>query len=262
MRRLILTAALLVGMAVPPAWADFDAGVAAYDSGDYETAFREFKTLAEQGDAHAQFNLGYMYHKGEGVPQDDAEAVKWLSKATVQGYAGVQSLLGNMYEKGFLQDNAEAVKWYQKAAAQGNADAQFNLGVMYEEGKGVPQDYAAAVRWLSKAADQGMAVAQLRLGLRYEEGKVVPQDDAEAVRWYRLAADQGMAIAQAKLGIMYLYGKGVPQDYVTAHMWFNIAASRGEENVRKLRDIVVDIMTPDQLAEAQRLAREWKPKTE
>ncbi len=69
MRRLILTAALLVGMAVPPAWADFDAGVAAYDSGDYETAFREFKPLAEQGDAHAQFNLGYMYHKGEGVPR-------------------------------------------------------------------------------------------------------------------------------------------------------------------------------------------------
>ncbi len=69
MRRLILTTALAVGLAVPAAWADFDAGVAAYDSGDYETAFREFKPLAEQGDAHAQFNLGYMYHKGEGVPR-------------------------------------------------------------------------------------------------------------------------------------------------------------------------------------------------
>ena len=106
------------------------------------------------------------------------------------------------------------------------------------------------------------AAARLPESSEDEEGKVVPQDDAEAVRWYRLAADQGMAIAQAKLGIMYLYGKGVPQDYVTAHMWFNIAASRGEENVRKLRDIVVDIMTPDQIAEAQRLAREWKPKKE
>ncbi len=94
MRRLILTAALLVGLGTPPAWADFYAGVAAYNSGDYETAFREFKPLAEQGDAHAQFNLGYMYHKGEGVPQDDAEAVKWFRMSADQGYAEALRALG------------------------------------------------------------------------------------------------------------------------------------------------------------------------
>ncbi len=130
MRRLILIAALLVGLGTLPAWADFDAGVAAYDSGDYETAFREFKTLAEQGNAHAQFNLGYMYHKGEGVPQDDAEAVKWFRMSADQGYAKAQNALASMYRegRGVPQDYREAVKWRRLAADQGYAEALRALG--------------------------------------------------------------------------------------------------------------------------------------
>jgi hypothetical protein len=95
----------------------------------------------------------------------------------------------------------------------------------------------------------------------YARGLGVPQDYAEAVRWYRLAADQGHASAQNNLGVMYATGEGVLQDYVQAHMWYNLAASRPDAEKRALaigvRDNLADKMTPTQIAEAERLAREW-----
>jgi uncharacterized protein len=98
----------------------------------------------------------------------------------------------------------------------------------------------------------------------YEDGRGVPQDYAQAVGWYRKAADQGDSLAQFKLGLIYGQGQGMPQDYVRAHMWFNIAAAGASDaSVRdqsvKYRDLVAAKMTPEQIAEAQRLAREWKP---
>ena len=91
----------------------------------------------------------------------------------------------------------------------------------------------------------------------YENGEGVAQDYAEAVRWYRLAAEQGYANAQINLGGMYYNGEGVPQDYVQAHMWSNLAAAQGNANAVANRDIAASLMTPAQIAEAQRLAREW-----
>jgi TPR repeat protein len=81
------------------------------------------------------------------------------------------------------------------------------------------------------------------------------------VRWFGLAAEQGDASAQFNLGVEYSKGQGVPQDYIQAHMWFNLAGASGYADGLKNRDIVARMMTPDQIAEAQRLAREWKPKT-
>jgi TPR repeat protein len=123
----------------------------------------------------------------------------------------------------------------------------------------VPQDLAAAVRWYRLAADQGDASAQADLGFMYELGQGVKQDFAEAARWYRLAADQGVATAQTALGLLYEGGRGVPQNYVLAHMWFDLSAARGFRHAAELRDLLVDRMTPAQIAEAQKLAREWKP---
>ncbi len=80
------------------------------------------------------------------------------------------------------------------------------------------------------------------------------------MRLFRLAADQGHAKAQYSLGAMYALGQGVPQDFVQAHMWSNLAAAQGDEPARKLRDKLAKKMTPAQIAEAQRLAREWTPK--
>ncbi len=172
-------------------------------------------------------------------------------------------------------------------AGQGDARAQSRLGNMYHYGEGVPQDDAEAVRWSRLAAEQGDAWAQYNLGVMYTGGEGVPQDDAEAVRWYRLAAEQGHADAQSELGVSYRIGEGVPQDYVQAHMWLNLAASRmtGEiqETAVRVGDphdprpldkqirgrraaldltntylrLVADELTPDDLSDAQRLAREW-----
>jgi hypothetical protein len=130
---------------------------------------------------------------------------------------------------------------------------------MYAKGQGVPQDYAEAVKWYRLAANQGDAFAQFHLGLMYAKGQGVPQDYAEAVKWYRLAANQGAAIAQFNIGLMYAEGDGVPQDYVGAHMWFNLSAAGGDQDAVKSRDEVAQRMTPAQIAEAQKLAREWKP---
>ena len=124
------------------------------------------------------------------------------------------------------------------------------------------QDYTTALRL---AADQGDAGAQFNLGLMYDLGRGVPQDYAQAVKWYRLAADQGYAWAQNNLGNMYELGQGVPQDYVEAHKLFNLAAasvSSGDTRERavKNRDRVAGMMTPAQIAEAQKRASAWQPK--
>ena len=179
----------IVCLAVP-AWADYKAGEDASNRGDYATALREWRPLAEQGDARAQYNLGVLYRKGRGVPQDDVQARRW----------------------------------YEKAAAQGQAKAQYNLGTLYLNGGGVPKDYQ------------------------------------QALRWFRMAADQGEALAQTKIGIMYDDGQGVPHDLVQAHKWYNLAATNGDKPAAELRDALAKQMTPAQIAEAQQLAREWKPK--
>jgi hypothetical protein len=94
----------------------------------------------------------------------------------------------------------------------------------------------------------------------YDRGEGVPQNYREALRWYRKAADQGNAIAQYNIGAMYASGHGVPQDYVTAHMWFSLSAAQDDGDATKNRDVIAQRMTPAQIAEAQKLAREWTPK--
>jgi TPR repeat protein len=189
MLRAILLAFALTLSAVPVAANTFDDAEAAYKRGDYETAVRLLRQLAEQGDAQAQYNLGLMY-----------------------------------------------------------------------DGRGVPQDYVESLKWYRMAAEQGHANAQLFLGLMYKKGKGIPQDDAESVRWYRMAAEQGDANAQLFLGFAYGTGKGVQRDYVLGHKWCNLAAAQGDESGIKCRDVFAKSMTSEQTAEAQRMARDWKPK--
>ncbi len=142
---IFLIAAMVFGLfgGLPPARAELDVVA--------------ITKAAEQGDADAQFELGFMYSKGKGVPQDDKQAVNWTRKAAEQGYVSAQYNLSLMYEdgKGVPQDDQQAVNWYRKAAEQGDVDAQYNLSVMYAHGKGVPQDDIYAYAWSSLAAAQG-----------------------------------------------------------------------------------------------------------
>jgi TPR repeat protein len=193
-----------------------------------------YRKVAEQGDAKAQLKLGDMYYAGHEVPQD----------------------------------YSEAVRWYRKAAEQGEAAAQFYLGLNYEQGRGVQQNYAEALRWYRKAAEQGEARSELNLGAMYSAGNGVPQDYAAAADWYRKAAEQGEATAKFNLGVVYgSVGRGVPLDYVEAYKWLSlvVSSSSGDDKQKsdaaRARDLVAGQLTTQQLAEAQRRAREWKPKS-
>ncbi len=286
--RNVVLVVLLLGMAREPVKAGpFEDGVSAYQRGDYATALRLLRPLADQGRTEAQSHLGSMYILGRGVRQDYAEAARWYRMAAELGDAAAQNNLAVMYLRGdgVRRDFVEAVRWYRKAADQGNSGAQFALGVMHEIGQGVRMDYAEATRWYRRAADNGDASAQNALGVMYRNGKSVQQDHAAAAQWFRKAADQGLAIAQFNLGAMFLgrdyaeaarwvrraadqgltdaqtlmgtlynFGDGVPQNFVQAHMWFNLARQND------LRDAIASQMTITQIAEAQRLASQWQPK--
>ena len=156
-------------------------------------------------------------------------------------------------EAGTLEERLKAIDeefppLAQKKEANPNQDAR----AAYQAG-----DYAEALRILRPAAEQGDAEAQNAIGSMYSNGDGVPQDYAEAVRWVHLSAEQGYASAQRGLGYAYKNGFGVPQDFVQAHMWLNLAGSQGSPMAQSWRDDVASRMTPDQIAEAQQLAREW-----
>jgi TPR repeat protein len=122
------------------------------------------------------------------------------------------------------------------------------------------KDYKTAYRLFLPLAEQGNALAQYNLGVMYDREEGVPQDYKEAVKWYRLSADQGDASAQYNLGLMYAEGQGVLQDYAVAHMWFNFSGSNGYKKGVRNRNIIEKGMSPTQIEEAQRMARNWKPK--
>jgi TPR repeat protein len=244
-----------------------DEADSAYRKGDYATALRLIRPLADRGNAISQAFLGAMYASGDGVPRNDAEAVRWFRLAADKGNAAAQNLLGTMYStgKGVPRNDTEAVRWLRLAADQDNVAAQNNLGMAYENGVGVPRNSAEAARWYRLAADRGFVDAQFNLGQIYFAGPVEMQNSVEAVKWFRRAADKGNAAAQYFLGIMYADGRAVKKNYVNAYIWSNLAAAQGDRIVGdvavKLRDLVEHSLTPVQLAEAQRFVRDWRPKS-
>jgi len=168
-------------------------------------------------------------------------------------------------------DYATAFKEFLPLASAGAAGAQAYLGLFYGEGLGVQRDYQESVRWYHAAAEQGQVNAQMILAFIYDGSenmaayrKTFQVDHTEAVKWYRLAAERGNTAAQYFLGYDYAQGIGVPQDFIEAHMWLNLAgANEAADTVQadsiKLRDFIAGRMTPGQIAEAQRRAREWRP---
>ncbi len=170
------------------------------------------------------------------------------------------------YDKGNYKS---ALRGLVPLAEQGDTRAQSTLGLLYYRGsKDVARNEAEAAKWFRLAAERRDAVAQFNLGVMYSEGQGVPQDHAKAVHYYRLAAEQGNPQAQYNLGLSYADGDdGGKRDLVAAHMWFNLAAARfaasdarGRNLAISSREAVALQMTPAQLGQAQRLAREWKRK--
>lgn len=192
-----LLATLLLMSLSPLTRADFNAGVQAYQDGDFPTAFEEFKRAADEGNPRAQLNVGVFYDKGLVVAQDRMQAAEWYRRAADAGVALAQFNLGTLYFEGLgvEQDYTTALDWYSRAAFAGNGDAQFNLSVMYQDGLGTPVNYVDAHAWLQLAArnlkdisvdeaqglEKKMTEEELsRAGRRYEElRQMVRKEDAQ-----------------------------------------------------------------------------------
>ena len=200
----------------------------------------KIRKLAEQGDAGAQWELAEAYHKGESVPQDYVEARAWYGKAADQLHLYAVDELGDMYEKGegVPVDPAEACRYYCLAAE--TAIIALDAGV-----ENFKWDIDAVIDILAKAAECGHVKSQ-RL----------------VVEWCRSRAETGSAQGQFNLADLYARGQWLPQDYVQAHMWFNLAAtaSTGDDAKKysSALEAVAAKMTPQQIDQAQRLAREWE----
>jgi TPR repeat protein len=244
----------------------------AYKARDFKTTTELATKYANLGNIHAQVILATLYRKGEGVEADPMKAAGWYKMAAAQGDPYAQNMLGEMLLRDgpLRRDYGQALIAFHKAARQGLKEAKLNLCRMYYLDQDLGNDYARSVEKLHVQAHIANPLAPYEMGQMYLAGsapKSKVQDYGEAARWFRMAALQGMPDAQIELGQLYERGLGVPQDYVMAHMWFNVAASllsntyvEGERaNAAGLRDSVGARMTPQQIADAQALARDWKP---
>jgi len=140
----------------------------------------QLETKADHGDAEAQYELGFIYERGIGVPKSGIKAAEWYQKAAAQGNVSAQCSLGFMYEVGIgiPKDEARALEWYRKAAVQGEAFAQDRLGIMYFYGRGVPKNIVLAYTWLSLSPQKEITDAsQLRDKL---EQTLTPEQKVEA----------------------------------------------------------------------------------
>lgn len=167
-------------------------------------SIEDLKQIAYAGDVAAQVQLGVIYLTGDGVPRDDAEAVKWLRKAADQDNARAERYLAEMYFKGrgVTADSTEAAKLLQMAAEQGDAESEHNLAVLYVQGEGVARNPKQAALWMRKAADQNLASAQLGMGALCENGDGVAPDPVEAANWYRKAVAQNYVPAMNSLALL------------------------------------------------------------
>ena len=122
------------------------------------------------------------------------------------------------------------------------------------------RDQETALTEFQALAEQGDSRAQFYLGSMIQNGQGVNKDSAEAAKWYLRSAEQGNLNAQQNLALLYRNGDGVARDPVSAHMWYSLAAGQGSAFAGIQRDLLAASMTPEQLAEAQRMAGEWTAK--
>lgn len=254
-----------------------------------------YRHAAQQGDADARMRLGLMFHAGDGVSRDPAQAVHWFRLAASEELPAGQAALGYLHEQGtgVKQDFAQALSWYRAAAEQNNAWAQYRLGLMYRDGRGVARDNekavdllraaavqgdigglfhlgemyengwgtarnpAIAAEWYRKAAERNHDRAEYNLAVMYRDGRGVPRDAAMAAQWFERSALTGYAPAQYSLGLAYEVGSGVDSDPARAALWYHLAERHGHAVAGNRRRQVLESMTPQQRREADLLRRDW-----
>jgi TPR repeat protein len=241
-----------------PAFADINTAVKAYIEGNYTTAVKDLQPLVEQGEPRAEFLLGHMYYRGQGVPKDPIKAEQLLLLSAKHGFAKAQSYIGFLYVlKGDEAHLKQALLWFQNSAAQGDREGENLLGFMYEMGKAVPRNYQKAVHWYQIAANQGDSWGQYNLGYMYLHGFGVNKNVTTAAALYQKSAQQGFRIAQLRLGELYRDGLGVKQDKIQAYAWMSTAVANGYEQARLARDELAKTLSQNELIQSEMLAKKY-----
>jgi TPR repeat protein len=249
---------------------------------DAEEAMKWFLLAAQQGDYYAIKNLIAIYGTGiEGVPMNLEEARKWKEREDLKVGTDDSYHPGEASEINYTlqyidtpsQDGKVVVNRLRNAAKHGLLKAQLSLGDILSSGIAVRggfdwmsgqttgdiyahKVYKEALNWYLLAANQGSAAAKNEVGIIYKNGFGIPQDYTEAVKWLRLASQQGHTSAQFVLAEMYQNGQGVLKNNVRAHMWFNIGTALGNIGAAKYRDNIEKLMSQQQVAEAQKMAKD------
>ncbi len=232
--------------------------------GDHAGAAAAYAARADAGEAVAQNNLGVLYQRGQGVPQNLALARQWFDLAAAQGLPGAMYNIGMLYLRGYgvPVDPALAAGWLEKAAALEEPEAQFYIGMLHYRGEGVPQDLTIAAHWFEQAAARDVEQAKYNLALMLARGAGLPLDEpralallepfaatredaallmgeihlrhaedparaAQALAVFKGLAESGVANAQAALGMMYLLGTGTTADAQEGRFWTEQAARQG-----------------------------------
>lgn len=252
----------------------FQSAVTAYEAEQYHAAKDFLAPLAEDGNADAQFMLAELYTTDKLGEADHTLGTQWLSRAADTGHVKAMSMMGVRYLNGagVEEDIPRAVDLLTKAALAKNAKAQLLMGFLHSHGKGVDQDDNSAARYYYAAArngdgdaaarlvtlsEQGAAEAVTYAGLLYKDGVGVETNAIKAAELVLKGAEQNFGLAQHMISHAYGAGQGFEQDYLKAHMWANLAAANGHDGAEKRRDTWSQLMTPEQIAEAQTMARDW-----
>ncbi len=218
-----------------------------YHKKDYKSALKYFKKSAKQGDADAQFNIGYMYSQGKGVTRDKTQAIKWYTKAAEQGKANASYNLALEYQygcKNIKRDYSQMIKWYAKSVLDGNLSALSEFDDLErvtrteEDKKELQNAFIANIKYLIKLAKKGHKDIQFRLAMIYADSERIKEDYSKAVKWLtKTTKDENFSMAfdykpQYQLGMMYYKGQGVKKDYSQAVKLLTKPAERGNANAQ------------------------------
>jgi TPR repeat protein len=243
---------------------------------DSQLAIRWLRKAAEQDLPLAQYALGEFLYQGDEtlcpdsdekcLKPDEVESARWLSRFLKHAdldkdlTAQAEFMLAMEYQYNYECDPY----WDRKRPGDTTISLSISCGPSrFPEVRHLTENYDTAAKYLRSAAEAGYLPAQYQLARMYQSGSGVPQDYEEAAKWYRSAAEADSDVyffhkrdARGPLGKLYVE----MGDYVSAHMWFNLATMVGDPWAREERDEIAKRMTPAQIAEAQKLAREWVAK--
>jgi len=207
----------------------YEQGCNAYDAGDYEQALVCWLEAAEQGDAGAAKNIGWLYRNGYGVEQDYEESLQWYIKSAEMGDTDAAFCVAEEYCAGqhVPRDYEKALQWYKVAAQRGDAEAMRNIGSFYYYGYGTQKDDMMALEWYMKAAECNFAPVMSDIAFMYRKGAGVEQDLALALQWDMKGVELGDRLSMYNVGVLYMNGEGVKQDDGKAMEYFEKAAELG-----------------------------------